>query len=60
MIIRLEGAEYQLYSAHMILSLRKYVSRVEYKFEVEPPEWDAVFEDRCDGDDEGDGESDDE
>jgi len=28
-----------------VLSLRKYVSRVEYKLEVSPPDWDAVSND---------------
>jgi len=35
-----------------ILALRKYVSRVEYKLEMSPPDWDAVFGDK--GDDEDD------
>ena len=32
-------------SREAVFSLRKYISRVEYKLEVEPPGWNAVFGD---------------
>jgi len=48
------GKDYDKSHKETILELRKYVSRVEFRLDVSPPDWDAVFGDR--GDDEHDDE----